>query len=106
MPELMLFWAVVYVLVQVARKRREPTNDPLCANCAYAHIQHAMSGRRAISCTFAGGVRPITMDVLYCTDHRDRHAAAPVKTVGFVLPATEESFLAEVAEIERDVASA
>jgi hypothetical protein len=56
---------------------------PLCTECAFAHIQFGVCGRRSVSCTFGGGVRPIGLDVLYCTDYRPR--VAPSRpAIGFV----------------------
>ena len=40
---------------------------------------------RAISCTYGGGVRPIALDVLYCSDYVNRYAVLPARTVGFTL---------------------
>jgi hypothetical protein len=47
-------------------------------------MQYAASGKRAISGTFAGGIRLITIDVMYCTDYRDRTAPIRIPVVGFV----------------------
>jgi hypothetical protein len=71
---------VVRVGVRLARKAKP---RPICADCAFAHVQYAANGRCAISCTFGGMVRPMKLDVLYCTDYRDRNRphAAPI---GFV----------------------
>ena len=57
-------------------RERTPKPKPMCAECDSAHIQFVACGRRAISCTFAGGVRPIKLDVLYGTDYRPRDAPA------------------------------
>jgi hypothetical protein len=40
--------------------------------------------RRAISCTYGGGVRPMKLDVLYCTDYRARDAPLRPSVIGFV----------------------
>src|ERR1700719_4137184 len=73
---LLFYLALINILVRLGaaavRKRREPKPEPICATCSFAHMQYAVSGKRAISCTFAGGVRPIAIDVMYCTDYRNR----------------------------------
>jgi hypothetical protein len=58
------------------RRRRAQKPKPLCTECAFAHIQFGACGRRAVSCTFGGGVRTMQLDVLYCTDYRPRSAPA------------------------------
>jgi len=58
---------------------------------------HTLNGRRAIACTFAGTVRPVTIDVMYCTDYRDRNAPVRVVSVGFVREIGDVEPLAEVA---------
>jgi hypothetical protein len=73
-----LFVLVVRVVEAVCRqwrKARAPKPRPLCTECSHAHVQYAVNGRRAIACTFAGAVRPVLLDVMYCTDYRDRNAA-------------------------------
>ena len=66
-----------------ANRRSTAKTKGLCSKCAYAHIQFGACGRRAISCTFGGGIRPLTLDVLYCTDYRARYGA-PRPAMGFV----------------------
>jgi len=88
---------LVRVVIRVMRKRREPKPLPVCASCVFAHMQYAVGGKRAISCTFGGGMRPITIDVMYCTDYRDRAVPLRVPVVGFVPQAVEPEVLAEVA---------
>ena len=91
MPEMILFWAVVGILVRAVRLVRQrkqaeaAKTGSLCAACIHAHIQHAVNGTRAISCTYGGGVRPMTLDVLYCSDYVNRYAVLPARTVGFTL---------------------
>jgi len=78
---------VVRLLVMAAtswaNRRSQPKLKPLCNECAYAHIQFGACGRRAISCTFGGGVRPLKLDVLYCTDYCPRNASHRA-SIGFV----------------------
>jgi hypothetical protein len=47
-------------------------------------MQYGSTGRNAVFCTFGGVVRPVQIDVLYCTDFRDRHAPARTVRIGFV----------------------
>ena len=65
-------------------KARKIKPDPLCAGCFHAHVQYAANARRAISCTYGGGVRPMKLDVLYCTDYKARSLPARPRAVGFV----------------------
>ena len=88
---LVLINFIVRIGAAAVRKRREPKPAPVCATCTFAHMQYAVSGKRAVSCTFGGSLRPITIDVMYCTDYRDRTAPERVPIVGFMprLPETE-----------------
>jgi hypothetical protein len=93
--------ALVNLIVATARVRARKVKlakpKSLCVDCSFAHIQYAANGRRATSCTFNGGVRPIALDVLYCTDYRNREVVVEIRPIGFMrleAPATE---LAEVA---------
>ena len=47
-------------------------------------MQYGATGRNAVFCTFGGGVRPVRLDVLYCTDYRNRNTPNRVERVGFV----------------------
>jgi hypothetical protein len=84
---LFLFFVLINILVRIGaatvRKRRAPRPEPMCATRSFAHMQYTAGGKRAISCTFAGGARPITIDLMYCTDYRDRSAPRRVAVVGF-----------------------
>ena len=66
------------------RKSRAPKAQPLCVNCFFAHVQYAANARLAVSCTFGGTVRPMKLDVLYCTDYRARDLASRAGVMGFV----------------------
>jgi hypothetical protein len=66
------------------RKMRAPKPVPLCGDCLHAHVQYAANGQRAISCTFGGAVRPMKLDVLYCTDYRKRDLPVRASAIGFV----------------------
>ena len=65
-------------------KTRKTKPAPLCADCFFAHMQYAANARRAISCTFGGPVRPMKLDVLYCTDYRSRDLPLRDGVIGFV----------------------
>jgi len=85
MPVLFLFVKLVVEAVRAATRRTRDTKpQPLCADCVFAHVQYSANGRRAISCTYGGTVRNVTLDVLYCTDYRDRNAPPRQARVGFV----------------------
>jgi hypothetical protein len=47
-------------------------------------VQYGANARRAISCTYGGGVRPMKLDVLYCTDYQDRNLPTRTRVIGFV----------------------
>jgi hypothetical protein len=96
---LVLINMLVRTVAGTVRKRREPKPEPMCATCSFAHMQYAASGKRAISCTFAGGVRPITIDVMYCTDYRDRSTPQKAAIIGFARELPE-------AEVETEIAAA
>lgn len=86
MPTILLVILVrlaVMVVGAVANRGRASKPKPLCSECAFAHIQFGACGRRVISCTFGGGVRPMKLEVLYCTDYRSR-SAPPRAAIGFV----------------------
>lgn len=68
----------------VRRKLRETKPQPLCASCIHAHVQYGANARRTISCTYGGGLRPIKLDVLYCTDYQARNSPARTRVIGFV----------------------
>jgi len=82
---LFLFIKLIMEGVRTAvRKTRAVKPQPLCAECVFAHVQYGANARRAISCTFGGTVRPVTLDVLYCTDYRNRNVQIRQAPMGFV----------------------
>ena len=72
----------VFRAVKEIRVRRRQRG--LCPGCAFVHMQYGATGRNAVFCTFGGGVRAVKLDVLYCTDYRDRNARPRLVRVGFV----------------------
>jgi hypothetical protein len=85
--ETILVWAIVILLARSVRHlRTEPrrrARHALCAACAFVHMQYGATGRNAVFCTFGGGVREVKLDVLYCTDYRNRNAAPRLVQIGF-----------------------
>jgi len=74
---------VIAIAVRAIRPERHTRPQSVCNECAFAHIQFGACGRRAISCTYGGGVRPMKLDVLYCTDYRPR--TEPMRApIGFI----------------------
>ena len=86
--ETILVWAVVVLVARSVRHlRTEPrrrARSGLCAACAFVHMQYGATGRNTVFCTFGGGVREVKLDVLYCTDYRNRNAPPRLVRVGFV----------------------
>jgi hypothetical protein len=78
-----LFRLILSGVTQFLTRKRVQKPKPLCTECSFAHIQFGACGRRAVSCTFGGVVRPMKLDVLYCTDYRPRIAPAR-PAIGFV----------------------
>ena len=65
------------------QRPRKPDARGLCAGCAFVHMQYGATGKNAVFCTFGGGVREVKLDVLYCTDYRNRNASLRLVQVGF-----------------------
>ena len=79
-----LLWKVLLDAIRAIRKARGSKPESLCADCFFAHVQYGANGRKAISCTFGGGVRPMKLDVLYCTDYQGRNLPTRTRAIGFV----------------------
>jgi hypothetical protein len=95
-----LFVRLVEAVCKQWRQTRAPKPRPLCTDCSHAHVQYAVSGRRAIACTFGGAVRPVLLDVMYCTDYRDRNAAPRLVSIGFMREVADASSAAEAAIVQ------
>ena len=80
----MLLKAGLEAIRMQMRKDRAAKPEPLCADCFYAHVQYGANARRTISCTYGGYVRPMKLDVLYCTDYRARNLPLRAGVIGFV----------------------
>jgi hypothetical protein len=84
-----LFFLFVRLVVEAIRAivYKAPTvkPKPLCVECSYAHVQYGAKGQRAVSCTYGGMVRPVTLDVLYCTDYCNRNIQIRTAKIGFAL---------------------
>jgi hypothetical protein len=81
----MFIVAIARAIVRAARRKKP---EPICTQCVFAHIQYTGKAQRAISCAYGGIVRPMTLDVLYCTDYRDRNVMVPLRAIGFAPDAT------------------
>jgi hypothetical protein len=79
-----VLYVVLFAFMRALRRKHATAPRGLCAGCAFVHMQYAVSGRNAVFCTFGGGVRAVQIDVMYCTDYRDRSAPPRVVSVGFV----------------------
>jgi hypothetical protein len=78
------FYLVALAIVRALRTLRKKRPRGLCAGCAFVHMQYGATGRNAVFCTYGGGVRLVKLDVLYCTDFRNRHQPARTVRIGFV----------------------
>ena len=80
--------ALIHLILAIAKRRvrrkKENKARSRCLDCNFAHIQYAANGRRATSCTYNGGLRPVALDVLYCTDFRVREPIFETRPLGFV----------------------
>ncbi|HWW16232.1 MAG TPA: hypothetical protein VN310_16360 [Candidatus Dormibacteraeota bacterium] len=76
--------AIVRGIASALRRLRVRRPRGLCAGCQFVHMQYGATGRNAVFCTFGAVVRPVRLDVLYCTDYRDRNAGARPTRIGFV----------------------
>ncbi len=96
-----MFGAVVYLIVVVVlrfvKRQRAPKPRGLCVECSFAHIRYGANTKRETFCTFGGGVRLVALDVLYCTDYRDRKAAPRIVPIGFARETASVEVVAEVA---------
>lgn len=82
-----VFYFIAMAVLRAVRlafvKRRVAKPRGLCAGCAFVHMQYGATGRNAVFCTFGGGARPVTLDVLYCTDYRNRYVQIRPARIGF-----------------------
>jgi hypothetical protein len=79
----LVFNFVAHLARSVRRDSRKAKPESLCAECFHAHVQYGANARRSISCAYGGVVRPVKLDVLYCTDYQSRVQPAP-RAIGFV----------------------
>jgi hypothetical protein len=102
MPALLLVLVVrlVEAVCKQWRQARAPKPRSLCTDCSHAHVQYAVNGRRAIAYTFAGGIRPVLLDVVYCTDYRDRNAAPRLVSIGFAHEVADAEVATEAAIVQ------
>jgi hypothetical protein len=83
MPWVIFYWIVIGVVRAFRHLRRTQRSRGLCTNCRYVHMQYTSTGRNAVFCTFGSMVRPVQIDVLYCTDYLDRNLAPRRVGIGF-----------------------
>jgi hypothetical protein len=83
MPWIFLYLVLIAAL-RVFKQIRAKRPRGLCADCAHVHMQYGATGRNTVFCTFGGRVRQVKLDVLYCTDYRNRNAQIRPARIGFV----------------------
>jgi hypothetical protein len=83
MPAIALLAMIFGLLRTIRRIRTKPRPRGLCADCAFVHMQYGATGGKAVFCTFGGVVRDVKLDVLYCTDYRNRNAPQRLVRIGF-----------------------
>jgi len=83
-------WIVYVIAISILRgvseavkRMRAKRARGLCAGCAFVHMQYGATGRNAVFCTFGGGVRLVKLDVLNCTDYRNRNTPPRLVRIGF-----------------------
>jgi hypothetical protein len=85
--ETLVLVVIVRFIMEIVKFRNgtpgEPKPQSVCVGCSLAHVQYAQNGRTAISCTFGGGLRPVKLNVSYCTDFRDRTVLVQIAPIGF-----------------------
>ncbi len=79
----LLFRILAEPVIAHIRARRKTKPCAICTDCFYAHMQYGAKAQRAISCTYGGLVRPMKLDVTYCTDYRTRNELR-AREIGFV----------------------
>lgn len=80
---LVLAMGILRGLIAAWKRPRKRVARALCTECAFVHMQYGATGKNAVFCTFGGGVREVKLDVLYCTDYRNRNAPLRLVQVGF-----------------------
>jgi hypothetical protein len=78
-----IFYLVVFGSFRAYRRLRTRRPRGMCAGCTFVHMQYGAAGRNAVFCTFGGVVRPVQIEVLYCTDYRDRSVPERLVRIGF-----------------------
>jgi len=84
---LVLLFRLVLAAIRAFREKTRSRGDkpePPCIRCTYSQVLHGANARRAISCLFGGAVRPVELDVLYCTAFQSRYQPAHTRAIGFV----------------------
>jgi hypothetical protein len=86
---------VIEAIRAIGQRMRAVKPKSLCRDCSHAHVQYGVNGERAISCIYGGAIRVVKLDVLYCTDYRDRNAPPRTTRIGFELVREVEAELSE-----------
>ena len=81
---------LVFGAKQIRAQQGAERKRGMCPRCSFVHMQYGATGRNAMFCTFGGGVRAVKLDVLYCTDYRDRNAPPRLVQIGFA-PGREDA---------------
>lgn len=97
---LVLIVRLIAEIAKAVRQRKSNRPRPLCTDCMHAHVQYAVNGRCVIACTFAGAVRPVQLDVIYCTDYCDRNVAPRRVQIGFARPTETPELVGKVASAQ------
>ena len=79
-----IVWLIMLGIMRGLRRKRGRSPKRLCAGCRFVHMQYGATGQNAVFCTFGGVVRPVQIDVLYCTDYADRNSGVRLVRIGFV----------------------
>jgi hypothetical protein len=102
-----IFYLIVMAVVRRIKRKHAPVARGLCGGCSFAHIQHGARAKIATFCTFGGGIRTVALDVLFCTDYRDRNVTPRIVRIGFVREIGTAEVGIEVAKgVRREAAEA
>ena len=78
-----VLYLILFAVIRTVRRTRTLKPRGLCSECAFVHMQYGMNGRNAVFCTFGAVVRPVQIDVMYCTDYCDRGTTPRLVQIGF-----------------------
>ncbi|HEY7098104.1 MAG TPA: hypothetical protein VH437_15365 [Terriglobales bacterium] len=85
-----VLYVILFALIRTVRRMQTSKTRGLCSQCSFVHMQYGMRGHNAVFCTFGAVVRPVQIDVMYCTDYVDRGTPSRLVQIGFTTqPAAE-----------------